>query len=225
MSSLVLHPRAAPADCLRVWLGVFDAGAAPPNVALTLDGDPIAAVPVRPLTPAHVHGSRSFTGVFELTVPVAPGVPHRIAAHAAASSSPALVVRSVPNGIPTGDWLRILLTSCYHQAEDRGGLAARACQNIPSAERPNLTLLMGDQVYLDLPTLNNFPDDEAKLAVAERALRAKAFNSGLPRRGGRRIREFPRGPRRKLEICGFARMPDAQPNESGESPHFHFASL
>lgn len=178
MSSLVLHPRAAPAGHLRVWTGVFDAGAAPPNVAWTLDGAPVAAVPVRPLTPAHAHGSRSFTGVFELTVPVAPGAPHRIAAHAAGSSSPDLVVRSVPNAISTGDWLRILLTSCYHQAEDRGGLAVRTFQNIPPAERPDLTLLMGDQVYLDLPTLSDFPDDEAKLAAKFEANYRKNWDRG-----------------------------------------------
>lgn len=165
MPSLVLHPRAAPTGTLRVWMGMFDADAAPPNVAWTLDGVSVAAVPVRPLAPAHVHGSRSYTGVYELAVPALPRVQHRIVARAASSSSPELVVRSVPNSIPSSDWLRILLTSCYHQAEDSAGLAARTCQNIPSAEHPDLTLLMGDQVYLDLPTLRNFPDDEAQLAA------------------------------------------------------------
>jgi hypothetical protein len=144
---------------------VFDAGAAPTDVEWTVDGVTVAAIPLRPLTPAHVSGSRTYTGVFELVGPVAPGVSHRIAARAAGIASPELFTRSVPDGIPAGNWLRILMVSCYHQAEDRGGLAARTCEKIPPTMRPELTLLMGDQVYLDLPTLKDFPDDEAKLAV------------------------------------------------------------
>jgi hypothetical protein len=178
VSSLVLHPRAAPAGDLRVWIGVFDAGAVPPNVTWTLDGAPVAAVPVRPLTPAHRYVSRSFTGVFELTDKVEPGVPHRIVAHAAGSNPAELVVRSVPDAIPSGSWLRILLISCFHQVEDRGGLAVRTFQKIRPAERPDLTLLMGDQVYLDLPTLSDFPDDEAKLAAKFEANYRKNWDRG-----------------------------------------------
>ena len=164
MSSLVLYPRSAPADILRVWIGVFDAGAGPPNVTWTVDGNPVAAVPVRPLTLAHNHGARSFTGVFDLAGRATPGTRHRISARVPGCDPAALTMRSIPDGIRDGDWTRVLLTSCYHQAEDRSGLARRTFQNIPSAERPDLTLMMGDQVYLDLPTLNNFPDNEAKLA-------------------------------------------------------------
>jgi hypothetical protein len=118
------------------------------------------------MSPAHAHGSRTFTGVFDLPVdPVLPGVSHRIAARVTGAGSRTLVMRSLPEAIPSDDWLRILLASCYHQVEDRKGVAARTYQNVPPAERPDLTLLMGDQVYLDLPTLNDFPDEEAKLAA------------------------------------------------------------
>ena len=145
---------------------MFDAaGPAPPDISWTLDGAAVDAVPIRTLTRVHT-GSRTFTGVYSLTNPGAAGVPHRITARAKGSDSPAqLVVRPVPDLIPADDWLRILLISCFHQDEDRGGRAARTVRNIRAAERPDLTLLMGDQVYLDLPTLKNFPDKEAELGV------------------------------------------------------------
>ena len=165
MPRLVLYPRAAAAGRLRVWTGVFAAGAAPPAIHWTLDGAAIAATPVRALTPAHAHDSRTFTGVFDLPAPGTIASSHRIVARATGVSSAVLTMRSVPGTIPAGGWLRILMTSCYHQAEDREGLAGRASRNIPPAERPDLSLLMGDQVYLDLPTLRTFPDDEAKLAA------------------------------------------------------------
>lgn len=164
MPDLVLHPRVAPAGTLRVWLGLFDADAAPADIAWRLDGATVTADAVRPLSPAHDHGARSFAGIFDPAFPAAPGVRHRIEARVAGSEPAELIVRPVPDSIPDDDWLRILLTSCYHQAEDRSGLAGRTCRAIPPAERPDLAVLMGDQVYLDLPTLKNFPDDEADLA-------------------------------------------------------------
>jgi hypothetical protein len=58
----------------------------------------------------------------------------------------------------------VLLVSCFHQAEDRGGLAGIIVSQLKAAAKPHLTILAGDQVYLDLPTLQNFPDDQAWLA-------------------------------------------------------------
>lgn len=164
MPDLVLHPRVAPAGTLRVWLGLFDADVAPVDIAWKLDGTAVSAEAVQPVAPTHNRGARSFAGIYDLAFPAAAGIRHRIEARVAGSEPAELVVRSVPANVPTDDWLRILLTSCYHQAEDRRGLAGRTSREIPSAQGPDLTILMGDQVYLDLPTLKNFPDDETKLA-------------------------------------------------------------
>lgn len=164
MASIVLYPRAAPAGTLRIWAGVFDTDVAPMDIVWMLDGTEVPAVPVRPLVPAHKSGSKSFTGVFDLTIPPTDRASHQIIARGAGTSSSPLAVRSIPAEVPSDDWLRILMTSCYHQAEDRGGLAGRAYDTIPAAEHPDLTLFMGDQVYLDLPTLDNFPTGEAELA-------------------------------------------------------------
>lgn len=164
MPDLVLYPRVAPAGTLRVWVGLFDFDLAPADIAWTLDGAPVSADAVWPMAPSHERGARCFCGVYDLAFPAAPGARHRIEARIAGSEPAELTMRAVPGRIPQNDWFRILLTSCYHQAEDRSGLAGRAFRGIPPAEGPDLTVLMGDQVYLDLPTLKNFPDDETKLA-------------------------------------------------------------
>lgn len=63
---------------------------------------------------------------------------------------------AVPAGL--GASFNVLLVSCFHQQEDRGGLAGNLVAQLPVNFRPHLLLLLGDQVYLDLPTLTNFRD-------------------------------------------------------------------
>jgi hypothetical protein len=61
-------------------------------------------------------------------------------------------------------WFNVLLVSCFYQAEDRGGLAGNIVSQLSGPAKPHLTLLAGDQVYLDLPTLKNFSDKADWLA-------------------------------------------------------------
>ena len=58
----------------------------------------------------------------------------------------------------------MLLVSCFHQAEDRRGLAGTIVSQLKATSKPHLTILAGDQVYLDLPTLKDFPDELPFLA-------------------------------------------------------------
>jgi hypothetical protein len=169
--ALVLQPRAAPAGRLRVWVAAF--GAAPPaGLEWRLDGRTVQPTPLHGggggLRPAHRHGARTFTGVFELAGEdgVAPGVVHEIAVREPGRQADRLRLETLPSAIPAGPGgeLRVMLVSCFHRAEDRGGLAGQVVAAMPEARRPHLSLLMGDQVYLDLPTIADFPDDEAELA-------------------------------------------------------------
>src|SRR5688572_26335110 len=161
MASLVLHPRVAPPDRLRVWIGAFGT-TTPGALTWTLDGAPVVANPVRPLQPSHLHGAACATGVFEIAGVDARS--HRIAVREAGGGEAEIrSVLPVPATIPENDWLRVLLVSCYYRAEDRGYLSP-IIEGLPAAERPHFSILMGDQVYLDLPTLVDFPDNEADLA-------------------------------------------------------------
>ena len=82
------------------------------------------------------------------------------------NQSATLETRTLPSAVPTDldRWLNVLLVSCFHQAEDRQGLAGIIVSQLQVVARPHLTLLAGDQAYLDLPTLEDFPDDVAWLA-------------------------------------------------------------
>ncbi len=167
--NLVLHPRAAPPDQLRFWLGAFQATTAP-TLQWFLDGAPAAPTALRAMASVRTTGQvdanqpRAFAGVFEFANLV-PDRTYRVRVEAAGQSAE-FTTRTLPAAVPAtlDGSFNVLLVSCFHQAEDRKGLAGTIVSQLPPAYRPHLTLLMGDQVYLDLPTLKDFPDDEVWLA-------------------------------------------------------------
>ena len=148
---LVLYPRVAPQDYWRAWLGVFAATTAP---ALTWLLNGVTAVPtaLRPLAsvrpdamlppgvaPAEL--SRAFTGVYEFSGLI-PDTLYTIVVQTG-NQSATLETRTLPSAVPTDldRWLNVLLVSCFHQAEDRQGLAGIIVSQLQSVVRPHLTLL------------------------------------------------------------------------------------
>lgn len=172
--TVVLYPRAAPADRIRIWIGAFEATAAP-TLKWFLDDQPanpgalrqIASVrPDEMLPPGSAPATlaRAFTGVYEfggLTADTAYAV-----AVEAGDERVAIETRTLPDAVPAqlDRSLNVLLISCFHAAEDPGGLAGTIVSQLGATVRPHLTLLAGDQVYLDLPTLQDFRDDVSWLA-------------------------------------------------------------
>jgi hypothetical protein len=170
MPKIVLYPRAAPVDRLRVWLGVFQVTAAP-ALDWSLDDAPAQPTALRALSsvrtddmlPANV--PRAFIGIYEFTG-LQPDTLHKIVVRANGAAAEPLEVRTLPGTVTSqlDRSFNVLLASCFHQAEDRGGLAGIIVSQLKATSKPHLTILAGDQVYLDLPTLRNFPDDLAWLA-------------------------------------------------------------
>lgn len=171
---IVLHPRAAPSDRLRVWIGAFQVTSAP-SLAWSLDGVAAEPAALRPIASARTDDllpanqapetvARAFTGVYEFAG-LEPDSLHTISVSAAGSERE-LGIRTLPREIPTDldSWFNVLLVSCHHSAEDRRGLSGTIVSQIRALTRPQLSILAGDQVYLDLPTLMNFEDDEVWLA-------------------------------------------------------------
>jgi len=173
---VVLYPRAAPSDCIRVWIGVFQIAQAP-AISWTIDQaakEPKALrelASVRPddLLPADAAGNpampaRAFSGVYEFDGLEADSL-HEITVTVDGEPT-TLQTRTLPNEIPQelDRWFNVLLVSCFHAAEDRGGLAGTIVSQLSAVSKPHLSFLAGDQVYLDLPTLQDFPDDERWLA-------------------------------------------------------------
>jgi hypothetical protein len=171
---LVLYPRAAPSDCVRVWLGAFQYTRVP-NLTWELDGLPrppqalrqMRSVRTDDMLPAHTSPDtmpRTFTGVYEFSG-LQPDTLYTITVHAETQSQ-TVAVRTLPPAVPlaSDQWFNVLLVSCFHQAEDHAGRAGTIVSRLRGVIQPHLTLLMGDQVYLDLPTLQNFPNDLRWLA-------------------------------------------------------------
>jgi hypothetical protein len=171
---VVLYPRAAPHDCLRVWIGAFQTTQAP-AISWTINQvatDPkvlreIASVRPDDLLPADGSPTtppRAFTGVYEFAGLDA-DTPYEITATVDGETT-TLQTRTLPQEIPgeLDRWFNVLLVSCFHAAEDRGGLAGTIVSQMAAVSKPHLTFLAGDQVYLDLPTLQDFPDDARCLA-------------------------------------------------------------
>ena len=170
---VVLYPRAAPNDCIRVWIGVFQITHAP---AITWTINQTATAPkvlreiasVRPddlLPPGDPAARpRAFTGIYEFDG-LDPDTPYEITATVNGETK-TLQARTLPKEIPQelDRWFNVLLVSCFHAAEDRGGLAGTIVSQLSAVSKPHLTFLAGDQVYLDLPTLRDFKDDAAWLA-------------------------------------------------------------
>jgi hypothetical protein len=172
---ITLVPRAAPVECLRLWIGILASHA--PVLSWHVDNIPLSDVRIQPLRPLasaipdellDEKATENFTGLFEISG-LEPGRIYKITVTASANgavTSAELRTKTLPAGVPglLDGTFNVLLVSCFHQAEDRGGRAGLLARELNSAARPDLTLLLGDQVYLDLPTLANFPPDAARLA-------------------------------------------------------------
>lgn len=173
-----LYPRPVPTsaahsaagDRLQVWIGVSGV-AAPPPVRWWLNGNPVAPSPVVPLgsvrSPAVVSSAapRAFAGVYEFTG-LRPESLYRVRVESGGREA-SLEMRTLPDQLSTeaNHPFHVLLVSCYYQPEDRNELVSAVVGQLKGALRPHLTLLLGDQVYLDLPTLTDYKDDTAWLAA------------------------------------------------------------
>ena len=172
--SLVLYSRGAPSNSLRVWVGAFQTTQAP-AIVWSLNNAPTTPTVLREMSsvrpdemlPAGANPAttpRAFTGVYEFAG-LQPDTPYDVTANVDGEPK-TLQTRTLPNAVPQAldRWFNVLLVSCFHQAEDRGGLAGIIVSQLSAIEKPHLTFLAGDQVYLDLPTLKDFPDDLSWLA-------------------------------------------------------------
>jgi hypothetical protein len=199
---VVLHPRAAPSDRLRVWLGVL-LQQDEPKLTWYLDGAAAKPSPVRRLARAYDSYPQPgyigvMTGVYEFSG-LDPETIHRVQVRVGdADYSEVLQARTLPAKL--GDEpFRVLLASCFAYETDRTGLASQLVTSL--RPQPDLTFLVGDQVYLDQPVFESFTGDEATLAQRFEAkyLANWAIPAGAP--------------------TGYARILDAAPSASIPDDH------
>jgi hypothetical protein len=172
--AISLLPRIAPPGSLCVWLGLFGHAVPPQRVSWFLDGKP-DGVTVRPvqgarqdawLAPGEAH---AFTAIHTFGG-LASGAEHLVRAVAdyggGIQEVAELRTRTLPAAVPAmmDGQFNVLLVSCFHRLEDPRGFAGEVVSQLKGFYKPHLTLLLGDQVYLDLPTLKNFPEDIVPIA-------------------------------------------------------------
>jgi hypothetical protein len=207
--ALALVAHACPSDRLQLWVGVTG-GDSPPLLVWNLDGKPVTAEVKRALQPvlraelAAKADRKVWTGCFELAG-LAADQSYEIGARTA-DLSVIRRVRTLPRRIPDGPQERftILLVSCFDIDEDSTGAAGDVLSRLKV--RPDLTILAGDQVYLDIPTAENFADDAAWLANRFQSSYVKNWfgTVGQPNDP----REVPRGFPQVLSLAPCAFLPD-----------------
>lgn len=164
---LKAYVHAAPAGRLRLWVGVFGAGT-PPALTFRLDGAPVQPANVPPgqsgLHPIRDRQGRNHQGMFEFTV-AAHQRHHRVEVSGGGAVQ-SLTAQTLPPELPQtlDDEFHLLLTSCYFQPNDAGGLLGTTVRQL--RRQPDMVLLAGDQVYLDLPLFEDLPEGDAEMARA-----------------------------------------------------------
>lgn len=165
--SLAAYAQAAEPGLIRLWVGLFDTEQ-PPPLAFRIDGQPAtplgapALTPIRDRTTGPGGLPANHRGVFSFVVPQ-PGRPYRVEVQAGAWRHE-LVTPALPHAVPQvlDGSFNILLCSCYFQPEDASGLLGTIVSQIQRS--PQLTLMLGDQVYLDLPLFEDLPETEPALS-------------------------------------------------------------
>ena len=166
---VVLHPRVATGDRVRVWIGVFGITGTP---ELQWQINDVPATPkavqgiesVRPPRMVVANEARAYAGVYEFGgAGIQAGRSYRVRVEAACSDglvqTSQIGFRTLPEQVPWGptNQFNVLLVSCFHRAKDRvghaGNLVEQLARNV--ATKPDMALLLGDQVYLDLPLLGS----------------------------------------------------------------------
>lgn len=164
---LAAYAQAAPPGVIQLWVGLFDVEQ-PPAPAFAIDGQaavPLGAPALSPIRDRCTgpHGQPlNHRGVFRFAVPQ-PGRPYRVQVSAGALQHE-FVTPALPAAVPQSldGSFNILLCSCYFQPEDASGLLGTIVSQIQ--RQPQLTLMLGDQVYLDLPLFEDLPETEPALS-------------------------------------------------------------
>jgi hypothetical protein len=169
---VVCYQLAAAPGTLRLWIGAHPATTVPQVDGWRIDGAdvrPANLVVVRRMQSVRQgrlppgDRPRAFSGVYDITGVAGPAYPKlevRVDGRLFERT-----LRSLPRRLEIdGPGLNVLLVSCFHYSTDGGLYGELLPRIVRGAAAADLCVFMGDQVYLDLPTLQNFPDDPGWLA-------------------------------------------------------------
>ncbi len=173
--NILIYPKITNSTKILLWVGVLNINQIP-NLQWTIKNlsnnadipeqtpNAIKAIDsVRP--PAFLTGNplRAYSGLYEFSN-CRPDNLYEITLTVNGNTTLKRQVKTLPNEIKQGKTFNVLLVSCYHKSKDPNGISGEVIDRIKPFYTPDITILMGDQVYLDLPTLKNFPDNSKWLS-------------------------------------------------------------
>ncbi len=143
---------------VRIWASDW-AGTQLPRVAVSdAGGNAVPSPPSWHALPTPP-GANNRYGVFTLGQLV-PGAAYSVTLRDVTGEQIMLNTRTLPAQLPS-QGISLLLCSCYYEGDDDGELAA-TLKDLPAEERPALKLLVGDQVYTDVPGFGLFAGSGVK---------------------------------------------------------------
>lgn len=164
---LTARPQLAPSTELQLWIGVFGYES-PPAPTFTISGT--AATQLGNATWSAIRDKQTGTMGQSINHQMVVRLPSKgadlphIVKVTVGEQSVHRTIFSTPRAVPSSmnGTFNILLTSCYFQPEDSGGLLGNIISQLPV--RPHMTLMAGDQVYLDLPLFEDLPESDPALS-------------------------------------------------------------
>lgn len=150
-------------NTVRIWLGIRSSHNIPPNLAWYIDEKLTTPKIVRPLSLVNIWKKTAkfytFTGLFEFNVDNYQSYRHLKLELPEYNIEKQLTLKTLANQVRDfpDQTLKVLMLSCYSKENDKLGLTLQ--QLLDANIRPDLILLMGDQVYLDMPVLKNLPSE------------------------------------------------------------------
>lgn len=164
---LSAYVQAAKPNIIQLWVGMFGTDE-PPSLSFLINGisaNPLGSPMIAPINDKVTASNGkplNHRGIFRFDAPQADSM-YRIEIQAG-SERYELLTRSLPDSVPQkleGSF-NLLLFSCYYQPEDKDGLLGTIVSQIKI--KPHLTVMMGDQVYLDLPSLEDLPETDPQIS-------------------------------------------------------------
>lgn len=177
-------------DDLVIWVGIIEAYP-PPPITFAINGLPVNAQLLPPgFEPLgdEVCDARgkplNHRALFRLQWPATDERFQVAVSISGTDVKTILTSRRPPAQLPgkATESFNLLLSSCYYQPNDK----SRALADLLNAIKPSpdFTLLAGDQVYLDLPSQQNLPDNKKRLAqVLGKKYQANWFSAHLQQPG------------------------------------------
>jgi hypothetical protein len=156
LATYLAVPTAVSSTRANVWAGAISQNQAPvaPSSAFFQD---VQSGRQWPLTNWQTwlvpDGTQGVTSARADLTGLAPRSRTQIDLHADGQIVASAIVSTLPDQLPgAGDKpFTVMLGSCFCAAEDKGGSVGRTYATIPDGLQPDLTMLCGDQVYLDSP--------------------------------------------------------------------------